>query len=105
MKRIVTCSDGTWNKPNTIEKGKSTRTNVQKIFDYILHVHNGVTQIKYYDEGIGAQGNMFTQYFNGATGSPATIYFEKIPGMSSGNYRAILYCDEFVMGEGRLKLK
>ncbi len=46
-----------------------------------------------------------TVNFNNATGSPATIYFEKIPGMSSGNYRAILYCDEFVMGEGSLKLK
>lgn len=43
--------------------------------------------------------------FNGYTGSPATIYFEKIPGMTTGEYKAILYCDEFVMGEGKFKLK
>lgn len=46
-----------------------------------------------------------TVVFNNETGSPATIYFEKIPGMSSGTYRAILYCDGFVMGEGSMKLK
>ncbi len=68
MKRIITCSDGTWNKPNTIENGKTTRTNVQKIFDYILHVHNGVTQIKYYDEGIGASGSKLNRILQGATG-------------------------------------
>ena len=36
MKRIITCSDGTWNKPNSKYQGKPVRTNVQKIFDYIL---------------------------------------------------------------------
>lgn len=46
-----------------------------------------------------------TVNFNNATGSPVTIYFDKIPGMSSGNYRAILYCGDFSMGEGSLKLK
>jgi hypothetical protein len=46
-----------------------------------------------------------TVNFNNVTGSPAVIYFEKIPGMSSGKYRALLYCDEFVMGEGSLTLK
>lgn len=46
-----------------------------------------------------------TVVFNNETGSPATIYFEKIPGMSKGTYKAILYCDGFVMGEGSLKLK
>lgn len=46
-----------------------------------------------------------TVMFNNIVGSPATIYFEKIPGMSSGVYRAILYCDGYSMGEGSLKLK
>ena len=35
MKRIITCSDGTWNKPSVTQKGKPIRTNVQKIFDLI----------------------------------------------------------------------
>lgn len=69
MKRIITCSDGTWNKPNTIEKGKPVRTNVQKLFDYILSRDDkGMTQIKYYDAGIGAAGSWITRVFHGATG-------------------------------------
>jgi len=46
-----------------------------------------------------------TVNFNNTEGNLAVIYFDKIPGMSTGNYRALLYCDEFVMGEGSLKLK
>lgn len=64
MKRIITCSDGTWNEPT-----KSERTNVQKIFDFIIRKDPaGVTQIKIYDEGVGAQGNLVTRLLNGATG-------------------------------------
>lgn len=72
MKRIISCSDGTWNKPNSTFEGKTVRTNVQKIFDCINKegTKDGKTikQIKYYDEGVGAEGNMFTKLFNGATG-------------------------------------
>lgn len=69
FKRIITCSDGTWNKPNTIENGKPVQTNVQKIFDkMLLRAPNNVLQIRYYDEGIGAQGNSFQRIINGATG-------------------------------------
>lgn len=70
MKRIITCSDGTWNRPNTRENGKIIKTNVQKIFDCIekRDKANDIIQIKYYDEGIGAQGNTFTRMLNGATG-------------------------------------
>jgi uncharacterized protein (DUF2235 family) len=69
MKRIITCSDGTWNKPNVMEGGKPIRTNVQKLFDYILtRDSKNIQQIKFYDEGIGAEGNTVTRLFNGATG-------------------------------------
>ena len=72
MKKIITCSDGTWNKPNSRDDNEPVRTNVQKIFDYINKegLNNGekIKQIKYYDEGVGAEGNMFTKLFNGATG-------------------------------------
>jgi uncharacterized protein (DUF2235 family) len=64
MKRIITCSDGTWNTPN-----EKVRTNVQKIFDLICKRDaNQVLQIKFYDEGIGAQGGVITRTLNGATG-------------------------------------
>lgn len=69
MKRIITCSDGTWNKPNTTTHGRSVRTNVQKIFDFIRkRDDHGTVQIKYYDEGVGAQGNWFTRMVDGAIG-------------------------------------
>lgn len=70
MKRIITCSDGTWNRPNSIDKsGRPIRTNVQKIFDLLLNRDDANTsQIKYYDQGIGAEGSWFTRTFQGATG-------------------------------------
>jgi uncharacterized protein (DUF2235 family) len=68
MKRIITCSDGTWNKPNTTSDGVHVQTNVQRMFDYIDNSANSVMQVKYYDEGIGAEGSMITRILNGATG-------------------------------------
>lgn len=69
MKRIITCSDGTWNEPNKSVNGKPIRTNVQKIFDYILTSDaKGVQQIKFYDEGVGAEGSVITRMLQGATG-------------------------------------
>lgn len=69
FKRIITCSDGTWNRPNTVDNGKPVQTNVQKIFDKIsLRGPDNTLQIRYYDEGIGAQGNWWKRIFDGATG-------------------------------------
>jgi uncharacterized protein (DUF2235 family) len=68
-KRLITCSDGTWNKPNSVDNGSAVQTNVQKIFDKILlRDANNTLQIKYYDEGVGAEGNRFERIFDGATG-------------------------------------
>jgi len=70
MKRIITCSDGTWNRPNILVEGKPVRTNVQKIFDLVEKKDpvKNVSQIKYYDQGIGAQGSLLTRMLDGATG-------------------------------------
>lgn len=69
FKRLVTCSDGTWNKPNAVENGKPVQTNVQKIFDKVcLRAEDDILQIKYYDEGVGAQGSAWDRVFDGATG-------------------------------------
>jgi hypothetical protein len=46
-----------------------------------------------------------TVNFNNIEGNFVVIYFDKIPGMSAGTYRALLYCDEWMIGEGSLKLK
>ncbi len=70
MKRIVTCSDGTWNKPNSSDDGRPVRTNVQKIFNLICKSDpDGIVQIKYYDAGVGAEGNVVTRMLDGATGN------------------------------------
>jgi uncharacterized protein (DUF2235 family) len=69
MKRIITCSDGTWNKPNETFKGKPVQTNVQKIFESICNSDDRqIAQIKFYDEGIGAEGSWFSRRLDGATG-------------------------------------
>jgi uncharacterized protein (DUF2235 family) len=69
MKRIITCSDGTWNEPNASDNGRPVRTNVQKMFDYIVSRDaQNVPQIKYYDAGVGSEGSWITRLFNGATG-------------------------------------
>ncbi len=69
MKRIIACSDGTWNKPNAFYQGKPVTTNVQQIFEAICNSDNEqVKQIKYYDEGVGAEGSWLSRRLDGATG-------------------------------------
>ena len=58
MKRIITCSDGTWNKPGNTDRGKPIETNVEKMYQCICaqDTANGaaVRQVKLYDEGVGS---------------------------------------------------
>ncbi|HTE00220.1 MAG TPA: DUF2235 domain-containing protein [Mucilaginibacter sp.] len=72
MKRIITCSDGTWNKPGDQCDGKYVQTNVQKLFEAICksvtHDDTIMPQIKYYDEGIGSEGTPWSKMIDGATG-------------------------------------
>jgi uncharacterized protein (DUF2235 family) len=74
MKRIITCSDGTWNKPGAMFDGKYVRTNVQKIFEAICksvtpaNSDAVVKQVKYYDEGVGSEGTPWSKLIGGATG-------------------------------------
>jgi uncharacterized protein (DUF2235 family) len=95
MKRIITCSDGTWNRPNTI------KTNVQRIFDCIEKRDKGNDriQIKYYDEGIGAEGNFLTRMLNGATGKGIDDNIKDAYKFICWNYEP---CDEiFLFGFSR----
>src|SRR6185437_13398424 len=68
MKRIIICSDGTWNKPGNIENGLLVRTNVQKIFEVIAKRDGDILQIKHYDNGVGVIGTAVTRAVNGALG-------------------------------------
>lgn len=70
MKRIITCSDGTWNSPYGIFNGKPIRTNVQKIFEAICNRddNGNIAQIKYYDTGVGTSGNRLERIYAGTVG-------------------------------------
>lgn len=73
MKRIITCSDGTWNKPGAKCDGKFVETNVQRVFEAICKKTTNdnddeIHQVKYYDEGVGAEGTLWSRMIDGATG-------------------------------------
>ncbi|RYU92183.1 DUF2235 domain-containing protein [Mucilaginibacter terrigena] len=69
MKRIIVCSDGTWNKPGDVCEGEIVRTNVQKIFEAICNEDDKhVKQIKFYDQGVGSSGTWLSRKIDGATG-------------------------------------
>ena len=54
MKRIITCSDGTWNKPNELVNRVITPTNVWKLYELLATTDkSGAAQVSFYDEGVG----------------------------------------------------
>lgn len=54
MRRLIVCCDGTWNSPDDEDRGKRKPTNITKISRAVLPVDsNDVSQIVYYDEGVG----------------------------------------------------
>ena len=58
MKRIITCSDGTWDKPDHKDKGIVSPSNVWKLKTLIAPIdHNGTEQVSLYDEGVGTDWN------------------------------------------------
>src|SRR3954471_3120072 len=69
MKRIITCSDGTWNKPGVLDRGVQVLTNVEKIY-YLIPAtdEHGIRQVKYYDEGVGTGYSWKDKFWGGATG-------------------------------------
>jgi uncharacterized protein (DUF2235 family) len=70
MKRIITCNDGTWNQPETVDKGAGVMTNVEKIYKCILPVdHKGLPQVKFYDQGVGTSVGWWNKIRGGVTGA------------------------------------
>ena len=68
-KRIITCNDGTWNKPGTIDKGEGVMTNVEKLFKIIPTLDAaGKEQVCFYDEGVGTSPGTLNQLIGGVTG-------------------------------------
>ena len=69
MKRIITCNDGTWNQPGTIDSGAGVMTNVEKIYKCISAKDlNGNKQVRFYDNGVGTDPGKLNQVIGGVTG-------------------------------------
>lgn len=67
FKRIVLCSDGTWNTPDQKDDGKVRPSNVVKMaLAAALEDDKGVKQIVFYDKGVGT--GWFDQLLGGAFG-------------------------------------
>jgi uncharacterized protein (DUF2235 family) len=68
MKRLIICCDGTWNKPDQMDRGVMRPTNVVKIARMVLpQAPDGTTQQVYYDKGVGT-GDVVDKLFGGAFG-------------------------------------
>ena len=69
MRRLIVCADGTWNKPDQKDRGKRKPSNVVKIARAIHPVaKDGVTQVVFYEEGIGTHWGVADKYVGGGTG-------------------------------------
>ena len=66
MKRLVVCSDGTWNRADA-----KNPTNVVKLSRSVQPQDGDVAQIPWYDAGVGT-GNWFSRAIGGATGAGLT---------------------------------
>ncbi|HKY07585.1 MAG TPA: DUF2235 domain-containing protein [Candidatus Binatia bacterium] len=74
MKRIVVCFDGTWNKPadEAIAVDERVETNVRRFYESVRDKSvDGVRQVKWYDEGVGA--HWYDRYIGGAIGTGLEI--------------------------------
>lgn len=67
-KRIICCSDGTWNKPGLRDKGRDVFSNVQLMFKSICRDGNGIRQVKMYESGVGSSYTLTDKFGGGITG-------------------------------------
>ena len=69
MKRLVVCSDGTWNRPDQVDRGQRSPSNVVKIARAVAPVDaEGNAQVVFYDRGVGT-GNFLDRLTGGAFGA------------------------------------
>ncbi len=67
MRHLVLGCDGTWNRPDQMDRGRQVPTNVVKILRAVDENATAVTQIKYYDTGVGT-GGFLDHLIGGLTG-------------------------------------
>jgi len=66
-KKIILCSDGTWNRFGQKDRGQVVRNNVQRLYQGLLN-DGGTRQVVFYDEGVGT-GGLFDRWIGGLTGA------------------------------------
>lgn len=64
-KKIVFCADGTWNHPKSPALVSGADTNVYKIYKCLAYT---ASQATFYDDGVGAGGNLFAHLTGGVLG-------------------------------------
>jgi Uncharacterized alpha/beta hydrolase domain (DUF2235) len=64
-KKIVFCADGTWAHPQSPALVEDADTNVYKLYKCLAYT---ATQATFYDDGVGAGGNLFRHLLGGAIG-------------------------------------
>ena len=68
MKRLIVCSDGTWNSPDQEDNGIPAPTNVFKFHNAIADHDGEVLQLRYYHPGVGSEGGIVDSILGGAVG-------------------------------------
>jgi len=68
MKRVIVCSDGTWNTVDQQTGDEPTPTNVVRAAFRIAKRDGAVPQVVFYDQGVGT-GNALDRYTGGAFGA------------------------------------
>ncbi|MDB5136904.1 MAG: hypothetical protein JWP37_3507 [Mucilaginibacter sp.] len=70
MKRIITCSDGTWNDPEEKDEGQLAPTNVYIISNLLANRDAAAnTQVIHYHSGVGTTGGVLQKLNGGITGA------------------------------------
>jgi uncharacterized protein (DUF2235 family) len=65
MKKVIFCADGTWNTPPGVHDKTGGGTNVWKLY---CAMPDTPDQLKFYDSGVGTNGNTFDHLTGGALG-------------------------------------
>ncbi len=69
-KRLIVCSDGTWNTPDQRRGGEFRPSNVVKMWRAIENMAPGdIQQVKFYDEGVGTEGGWLWRMLGGISGA------------------------------------
>ncbi len=69
VKKIIICCDGSWNTPDQQENNIPVPTNVIKLVRAIKPLDsNNISQVVFYDQGVGTTGDALTRFVGGTTG-------------------------------------